>query len=341
MQMNHSEPQKINEICLKNKLSERKTVDVSIVVRTYNEAHHINKLLKGIEAQSVRPREIIVVDSGSTDETVVRAKAWGSSIVNIDKNKFTFGRALNIGCAAAEGEILLFVSGHVYPTNETWLEQMLEPFGNPKTVLTYGGQIGGITNKFSEHQIFAHWFPSSTDTEKNSYFCNNANCAIRKSAWIKQKYDEELTGLEDLDWAKRAQKSGGKIVYVPDAKILHIHNESWRQIRYRYEREAIALKIIEPDASLSAINIVTFFTRNVLNDLIEAARQNKFFAEFMSVILFRLNQFFGAWKGFSKKEKISQELRRRFYYPLDRSANKAPRKKTTFVTFGDDEAGAP
>ena len=41
----------------------------SIVIRAYNEAAHIGRLLDGIQSQTVKDVEIILVDSGSTDAT--------------------------------------------------------------------------------------------------------------------------------------------------------------------------------------------------------------------------------------------------------------------------------
>ncbi len=47
--------------------------------------------------------------------------------------------------------------------------------------------------------MFKKWFPNSNQSSENNLFCNNANAAIRKSIWDKINYDEELTGLEDLE----------------------------------------------------------------------------------------------------------------------------------------------
>ena len=46
---------------------------VSVVVRCYNEAEHIGRLLTGIQRQTLSDVEIIIVDSGSTDDTVAIA----------------------------------------------------------------------------------------------------------------------------------------------------------------------------------------------------------------------------------------------------------------------------
>ena len=76
---------------------------------------------------------------------------------------------------------------------------------------SFGKQRGNINSKFSE-QIFSSWFPDK-DSVKNRYFCNNANCAIRKDIWHKYPYDENLTGLEDLDWAKKQVEIGKEILH--------------------------------------------------------------------------------------------------------------------------------
>lgn len=70
---------------------------VSAVIRALNEGQHIGRLLRGLEQQTVKPDEIILVDSGSTDDTVAIAKAAGCTVVRIAKNEFSFGRALNRG----------------------------------------------------------------------------------------------------------------------------------------------------------------------------------------------------------------------------------------------------
>jgi len=154
---------------------------VSIIIRAHNEEAHIRRLLTGIAAQGLKPYEVILVDSGSTDRTADIAWSLGAAVVTINKKEFTFGRALNRGCAAASGDILVFPSAHVYPVYDNWLETLVEPFKDQRVVLSYGRQIGNEITKFSEHQIFARWFPNKSVCPQKSYFCNNANCAVRRS----------------------------------------------------------------------------------------------------------------------------------------------------------------
>ena len=82
-------------------------------------------------------------------------------------------------------------------------------------------------------------------------FSSNANALVRTAAWEQLRYREELTGLEDLDFAKRAIESGDFIAYVAEAPVVHVHEESWEVIQNRYRREAIAYKNIYPDAEMT------------------------------------------------------------------------------------------
>lgn len=288
---------------------------ISIVIRAYNEERHIGKLLLGISAQRVKPHEVILVDSGSSDSTADIARRHGCKIVPINKQEFTFGRALNRGCEAATGDICVFVSAHVYPVCDTWLEQLVAPFKDERVVLSYGRQKGNAVNKFSEHQIFARWFPAKSVCPQPTYFCNNANCAIRRSAWETQRYDETLTGLEDLAWAKVARARGGWIAYVADAEIVHVHDETWEQVQNRYRREAIAMRSIDEHAKFTRVDLLQLLYRTVLADMRIAAKQGLLFREFGSILRFRYNQLIGTYRGYRDPPQISALLRKRFYYP--------------------------
>lgn len=287
----------------------------SVVIRCHNEERHIGRLLSGILQQTVRDVEIIIVDSGSTDATVSIASRYPTKILHIRPEEFSFGRSLNMGCEAANGESIVIASGHVHPVYKDWLERLLAPFSDPQVALVYGKQRGNEMTKCSEHQIFTRWFPDESKLEQDHPFCNNANAAIRRSLWEQLPYDETLTGLEDIDWAKRAMESGYKIVYVADADIVHVHDESYRQIHNRYRREAIALKRIFPHERFSLWDFARLFTANAASDCRHARHDGALRQGLASILLFRLMQFWGTYRGFTQRSPVTNQLRQTFYYP--------------------------
>jgi glycosyltransferase involved in cell wall biosynthesis len=220
----------------------------SIVIRAFNEGKNIGRLLRGISAQSVQDREVIIVDSGSTDGTLGVAGQYPVKVLHLSKDDFSFGRSLNMGCAAATGELIVLASAHVFPIYSDWLEELLEPFSDPRLALSYGKQRGTDRTQYAEHQVFAKWFPDISNPDQSHPFCNNANAAIRRSVWEKLPYDETLTGLEDIDWAQRASRMGYRIAYRAAAEVAHLHDETPMRTYNRYLREAIASQLREREA---------------------------------------------------------------------------------------------
>lgn len=286
----------------------------SIVIRAYNEEKHIGRLLEGIRQQTVTDVEIILVDSGSTDSTVSIAESFGAKVVHIPSAEFTFGRSLNYGVKAATREFVVIASAHVYPVYPDWLEVLLRPFENEKIALTYGKQRGPVFAKYSEQQILHQWFPDLSKPNQETAFCNNANAAIRKSLWEQNQYDESLTGLEDLAWAKWAKEQGYGIAYVAEAEIIHVHNETPKGVFNRYRREAMAFKKIHPESHFSVYDFIRLTMMNILSDLWHAARERVLWTNFPSILWFRYMQFSGTLAGYREVSVLTPQLRETFYY---------------------------
>lgn len=288
----------------------------SIIIRAFNEEKHLGKLLDGIgRQQTAHEVEVILVDSGSTDRTARIAESRGARVVRIQPEAFSFGRALNLGCRHATGDVLLFASAHVYPVYTNWLDQMLAPFADPKVALAYGRQVGNKVSKFSEQQLFAKWFPAESNPDQHIPFCNNANAAVRRSVWENLPYDETLTGLEDLHWAGLALHRGHRIAYQADAVVVHVHEETPRKVFNRYYREAIAFKRINPHARFGVFDFLWLALTNLLSDYAAAIRQGQFWRHVFEITWFRVLQFWGTYQGYRFVGTLDRTLRQRFYYP--------------------------
>lgn len=290
----------------------------SIVIRCLNEEQHIARLLDGIMRQTIKEVEIIVVDSGSTDQTLSIASKYPTQIVSIAPSDFSFGRSLNLGCHQATSDLIVLASAHIYPVYRNWLEQLLAPFDQEAIALVYGKQRGDENTKYSEHQIFHQWFPDQSHMDQDHPFCNNANIAIRRSLWQQIPYDEALTGLEDIDWARRVKVLGHKIAYAADAEINHVHDEHLSQIYHRYCREAMAMKRIFPHERFGLLHFLRLFTTNVISDYIHAIQDRLLWRHWNDILTFRLMQFWGTYRGFAQVGPIGAALRRRLYYPKRR-----------------------
>jgi glycosyltransferase involved in cell wall biosynthesis len=287
----------------------------SVVIRAYNEEAHIARLLLGILHQSVRPIEIILVDSGSTDATLAVAARYPVRILQIAPQAFSFGRSLNLGCAAARGEFVVIASAHVYPVYGDWLAQLVRPFRDRRVAAVYGKQRGGPETRFSEERILRQWFPEVSTSGQASAFCNNANAAIRRSLWRRRPYNEDLPALEDVDWATWARREGFHIAYQAEAEVVHIHDETRGAVFNRYRREAMALKRIRPEESFGLGDLLRLLSTHVFLDLKAAVRQGEAGRRWAEILWFRWAQFWGTYRGFATAGPLTGELKEAFYYP--------------------------
>ena len=302
-------------------------MNCSIVIRAYNEEKHIGRLLEGIRQQTIRDVEIILVDSGSTDGTVPVAESFEARVVRIPSVEFTFGRSLNLGIQAATRDLgvqaatrklVVIASAHVYPVYPDWLEVLLRPFEQERIALTYGKQRGPETANFSEKQIYHQWYPDVSKSRQATAFCNNANAAIRRGLWEKNPYNETLTGLEDLAWARWAKEQGHDIAYVAEAEVIHIHNETPQGVFNRYRREAMAFKKIYPEAHFNVYDFVRLTMMNIFSDVWHAAVERVLWKNIASIFWFRFMQFHGTRLSHRETGLITPQLRETFYYARER-----------------------
>jgi rhamnosyltransferase len=289
--------------------------DCSVIIRCCNEEKHIGRLLTGIKEQTIRNVQMIVVDSGSTDRTLEIAGRYLTEILRIPPREFSFGRSLNFGCVKAKSPLIVMASAHVYPVYNTWLERLLTPFSQKEIALVYGKQRGDETTRYSEQQVFAQWFPERSNPNQEHPFCNNANAAIRRELWEKIPYNEDLTGLEDLDWAQRALRSGHRLAYCAEAEVIHIHNETPSRIYNRYRREAIAFRRIFPNERFRFGTFLNLLSRNILSDYYHALHDHCLRKNALLIPMFRLMQFWGTYRGSVQSRPLDNKLRQTFYYP--------------------------
>lgn len=292
-------------------------IKASIVIRTLNEAAHLGALLDAISAQQTQGLhpEVVLIDSGSTDATLEIADRHGCHISHITREEFSFGRSLNMGCDLSTGDILIFISGHCVPKDEHWLQRLCQPILDGLAEYTYGRQEGGDESHFSETRIFAKYYPAQSRIPQEGFFCNNANSALLRTAWERYRFNENLTGLEDMELAQRLVKGGGKVAYVAEAAVHHYHAESWTHIRRRFEREAIALQRIMPNIHVTLWDTLRYVCSSVRKDWYTARAEGHPKGQFRDILHYRWNQYLGSFHGNHEHRKLSHAEKEKYFFP--------------------------
>jgi glycosyltransferase involved in cell wall biosynthesis len=273
---------------------------VSLVIRTKNEGQHLATVLEAIARQEHPCREVIVVDSGSTDSTLQIAERFEARIVAIEPQSFTYGYALNVGVAASRSEIVAFLSGHAPPCDEWWLGHLTEPLSDEHVAGCYGRQVPLPECHAWDRLNLERYFGDNPRLQSDDPFFSNANAAIRRDVWREIPFSEELPGSEDHVWAAAAQAAGHRIVYEPRAAVMHSHNEGFRQLYRRMARERAGLLAAGLDGRFRTYSLARCLAgslRAALSDGVALARAGAGPSAILASPLRRLAQGLGAYKA--------------------------------------------
>ncbi|PRD68573.1 hypothetical protein C6P61_10575 [Malikia spinosa] len=201
-------------------------MNVSFVIRTYNEEKYIEEVIKKIKAQATNHDiEIIIVDSESTDGTVEISRKLGAKIVHITKSEWSWGRSLNKGIEASNSDYIAIISGHCILASDQWVETSIHTIQEGYDAI-YGRQIPikGL-DYFEEYELFK-WYPDIDLCKlsiKNQTGISNAACFMKREAWNQVKFDEEAQSMEDGIWATTAIKLGLRVGYTSRTCLYHSH----------------------------------------------------------------------------------------------------------------------
>ncbi|RMG00703.1 MAG: glycosyltransferase [Nitrospirae bacterium] len=297
----------LKNCCIERSGSKQVSPDISVIIRTKNESERIAEVIRKLKKQRYNGKiEIIVVDSGSSDGTVEIAEKEGCRVIRIKPEDFSFGGALNTGIANANGEIIVNLSGHSVPVHNDFFQQIVAPFQNPLVAATFGRDIPWPEECPSQaRDVLQHFPPSGLDGNRFS----NANAAIRKKIWEKIRFDETLTGSEDLLWAKQVMNLGYRVEYVPTAEVFHSHGPSPVFVYKRAYRESRSLNaFLEKKEFFGKKKFLRFWLSNTFRDAKFVMNRGYGIKWLFHIPIYRFFQSVGLYRGFKEGLTIQNNL---------------------------------
>ena len=221
-----------------------KLMRISLIIPTLNAGRQIEDLLGRISRQDVRPFEVIVIDSSSSDNTVEAAERAGAGTLVIPRRAFNHGKARNMAALKARGDVLVFMTQDAVPLNNALLASLTAPLLQPDIAAAYGRHVPGPGA--SPPEIFARQFnyPDSPSIKNmddivregiRRVIFSDVCSAVKREAFIEAGMFPEVRANEDMLIALKLILLGYKVAYVPDAEVLHSHDYSLlRQFRRYY-----------------------------------------------------------------------------------------------------------
>jgi glycosyltransferase involved in cell wall biosynthesis len=222
------------------------TAEVTVAIPTLNAGNGFSDTLAAVRAQRVdRDVQVLICDSGSSDETLAIARAHAADVIRIPRESFSHGGTRNRLMAEARGDHVAFLTQDAVPASTDWLAHLLAGFAlAPQVGLAFGPYRPRAGASLSVVRELTGWFASfsadgprvdaldagARDAPARHFlghlgFFTDANGCVAREAWREVPF-REIAYAEDHLLAQDMLRAGYAKVYVPDAAVVHSHEYS-------------------------------------------------------------------------------------------------------------------
>ncbi len=208
---------------------------ISVIIPTLNAEGEIGALLNLIESQSLKPREILVVDSASEDGTAVEVAAHpGVEFVVIERRDFNHGGTRDMALRRTTGDFVCFLTQDAVPASERYLEKLVAPMlADPDIAMVSGRQLPKADARRFEQLVRGFNYPDAPSVHGKAdlnrygiktFFASDVCSCYRREAYLACGGFESVNTNEDMLMAARFVAAGLKVAYEPAAEVYHSHN---------------------------------------------------------------------------------------------------------------------
>lgn len=205
---------------------------ISVIIPNYNRADLIGETIENLLKQSRPPEELIVVDDGSTDDSVEKIRSYGDRVTLIQQENSGPGAARNRGFEASTGELIQFMDSddlaslNKLKVQSDALMKSNADFAYCPWVRT---EINGESMKFIgsllQSQAVPDWKPMF-EWALGRWCLVFQNCLFRRECLeAAGKYRTDLMPTEDSEYLIRILHRGAKPIFTGDCVVFYRDHE--------------------------------------------------------------------------------------------------------------------
>ena len=192
---------------------------ISLIIPVFNESQTITELVTTIKKQSCQPAEIILVDGGSTDNTVqllknIIGKENGYRI--IEAGRAMPGKARNIGTENANFEWIAYTDAGIVLDKDWLFHLQKKTKDTPEPDFIYGNFSPQINNMFEKCATIVYVPPLRPGSIRTKSI---ASCLFKKKIWQQVGGFPDWRAAEDLIFMERVEEQGTLVVTEPAAMM--------------------------------------------------------------------------------------------------------------------------
>jgi glycosyltransferase involved in cell wall biosynthesis len=228
-----------------------------VIVPVYNGAKSLDACLTALSSQQ-KPMvgadgyEVIVVDDGSVDGSAEIAAQHGVTVIRQDHAGVAVAR--NRGARQARGQLLLFTDADCEPLPD-WVEQMVAPFADPDVVGVkgvYRTRQRALVARFAQAEYEEKY--ARLGQRRQIDFIDTYSAAYRRNVFMAEGgFNPDFLRNQDQEFSFRLAKAGHKLVFAPQAVVLHQHPTTlWRYAmrKARIGRWKVRVHTLHPSKAL-------------------------------------------------------------------------------------------
>lgn len=216
---------------------------VALVIPTLNGGELFGRCLELWRAQAgVGALDLVCPDSGSRDGTLDRLRAAGARTLSIPPHAFNHGETRNRALAMTTAEFVILSVQDALPLSTSVARELAEPLAaDPTLAATYGRQLprpgchpvlaerigawAGGREPVVQELGGRRWEELQPLERLQLSRYDHVIACVRRSAWERLRLEPANFG-EDVRWAARVIRGGGRIAFVPGAAVEHSHDRS-------------------------------------------------------------------------------------------------------------------
>lgn len=258
-------------------------IRISVIIPTLNAGNEIECLLGKLQAQTVKPDEIIIIDSDSNDNTVEICSSFENvRIIRINREEFDHGRTRDTALRNSTGDIIVFMTQDAVPYDDKLIHNLIQPLDTDDVVVSTGRQMAKNNASETERLFREFNYPEKSAVRNSSrlselgiktFFCSDVCAAYKKKQYIEiGGFEYPIKTNEDMFFAARAIQAGYSVAYAAEAKVYHSHNFTIKEQfkrnfiqGYEMEKHRELLKNVNPTGE--GMKLVKYVIRRLLPEM--------------------------------------------------------------------------
>lgn len=204
----------------------------AVVIASYNRPDHIVECVRHLLTVVEGEFRVVVVDDGSTNAYAPSLERFGDRVICIRQTNQGPAAARNAGVRAANADFIAFTDDDCRP-RQTWFRALKTAQGDDPERLVGGPVVNMVAgNAYSDanQDLTAYLYEYFGQEHGLAFFTTN-NMGFDRARF------EAIGGMdpyfnfasEDRDISMRWRAGGGRLVYVPEAVVDHLHSLSFRR----------------------------------------------------------------------------------------------------------------